>query len=209
MKNPLKKLFVLFIEGFFILLPILITYLMIGQLFDMLMALTQPILDVLPASPFPDEFTERLTAAGLLIVICVLVGIAANTSTARRFGNWFESTVLNRFPPYTILKSLSSLIAGKDAEKLQPALLSVTPDSRMLVAIVEELPSGELTVFVPLAPTPGIGFLQIVKREKIQKLDSSMTDALGWFLNWGAGTDALFRGQNARNAGTEKTTEPS
>jgi uncharacterized membrane protein len=201
----MKKLGVLFIEGFFILLPILITYLMIGQLFDMLIALTQPILDVLPSSPFPGEWTHKFTATGVLIVICILVGVAANTSTARRFGRWFESTFLNRFPPYTILKSLSSWIAGKEAPaQLQPALLSVTPDTRMLVAIVEELPGEQLTVFVPLAPTPGIGFLQIVSSAKVRKLDSSMTDALGWFLNWGAGTEALFKSQNARAAGSKE-----
>ena len=36
------------VEGFFILLPVLIAYLMLGQLFDGLLALTQPVVDVLP-----------------------------------------------------------------------------------------------------------------------------------------------------------------
>lgn len=198
MKKVPKSVGRLFIEGFFILLPILITYLMVGQLFDMLMALTQPIIDVMPRSPFPDDWTYRITAAGLLIIICVLVGISANTRAAQRLGRWIEHSTLDRFPPYKVLKSLSNWIAGEGvSEQLQPALLSVTPDSRMLVAIVEVLPSGELTVFVPLAPTPGVGFLQIVSPDKVQKLDSSMTAALGWFLNWGAGTEELFKAQKA------------
>jgi uncharacterized membrane protein len=62
----------------------------------------------------------------------------------------------------------------------------------MLVAIVEALPDEKVTVFVPLAPTPGVGFLQIVSRSKIEKLDAPMTDALGWFMNWGSGTEKLF-----------------
>jgi uncharacterized membrane protein len=198
MRQVHKPIVRLFIEGFFLLLPILISYLMLGQLFDMLMALTQPIVDVMPRSPFPDEWTYKLTAAAVLIVVSVLAGVAANTRAAQRFGKWFERSFLNRFPPYSVLKSLSRWISGKDApEQLQPALLSITPDSRMLVAIVEELPSGELTVFVPLAPTPGVGFLQIVKPDKVEKLDSPMTDALGWFLNWGAGTEALFKPRSA------------
>ena len=76
----------------------------------------------------------------------------------------------------------------------------------MLVAIVEKLTTGELTVFVPLAPTPGIGFLQIVSRDKVEKLNASMTDALGWFLNWGAGTEALFKNQKARTATADDAT---
>jgi uncharacterized membrane protein len=203
MRQVHKSVGRLLIEGFFILLPFLITYLMLGQLFDMLMALTQPIVDVLPRSPFPDEWTYKFAAAGLLIAICILVGLLANTRAAQRLGRWFESSILEHFPPYKVLKSLSHWISGKDApEQLQPALLRVTPGSRMLVAIVEELPSGELTVLIPLAPTPGVGFLQIVSPDMVQKLDCSMTDALGWFLNWGAGTDALFK---SRNPSAEKS----
>jgi uncharacterized membrane protein len=201
MKKIPKSIGRLFVEGFFILLPLLITYLMVGQLFDLLMALTQPIVDVLPRSPFPDEWTYRFTAAGLLVLICLFVGLSANTGAAQRLGQWFEQSFLDRFPPYQVLKSLSSWIAGKGvSEQLQPALLNVTPDTRMLVAIVETLPNGDLTIFVPLAPTPGVGFLQIASPDKVQKLECSMTSALGWFLNWGVGTEALFEGQGAKNA---------
>lgn len=191
----------LFLEGFFILLPVLIAYLMLGQLFDMLMALTQPILDVMPQGPFGGVWSHKFTAAGILIGLFFVVGIAARTRAARRLGNWFERTFLDRFPPYTILKSLSRWIAGNATpEHLQPALLDVLPGTRMLVAIVEELPENQVTVFVPLAPTPGVGFLQIVHRDKVKKLDAPMTDALGWFLNWGTGTQALFKpGKNQQS----------
>ena len=181
------------IEGFFILLPFLITYLMFGQLFDMLMALTQPVVDVLPAILFSDLWTHRFTALVLLLLIFLIVGLIADTKPAHRVGNWFERTILQRFPPYTILKNLSKWIAGKEVPKqLQPALMTVSPDTKMLVAIIEELPGEELTVFVPLSPTPGLGMLQIVGKSKVKKLECSMTDALGWTLNWGAGTEALF-----------------
>lgn len=197
LRTPQRKRFplgALFLEGFFILLPVLIAYLMLGQLFDMLLALTQPILDVMPQGPFGGVWAHKFTAAGILVGLFFVVGIAARTRSARRFGNWFEDTILDRFPPYTVLRSLSKWIAGSaGAEHLQPALLEVLPGTRMLVAIVEELPEDQVTVFVPLAPTPGVGFLQIVDREKVKKLDAPMTDALGWFLNWGTGTEALFK----------------
>ncbi|TDI37628.1 MAG: DUF502 domain-containing protein [Acidobacteria bacterium] len=184
----------LFLEGFFILLPVLIAYLMLGQLFDMLMALTQPILDVMPQGPFGDVLAHKLTAAGILIGLFLVVGVAVRTRSARRFGNWIENAFLDRFPPYAVLKSLSRWIAGDAAnEQLQPALLDVLPGTRMLVAIVEELPDDLVTVFVPIAPTPGVGFLQIVHSNKVKKLDAPMTDALGWLLNWGTGTEALLR----------------
>ena len=193
----MKSFFRSFVEGFFVLLPILIAYLMLGQLFDMTMALTQPVLDVLPARWFPGEWSYKFTAAGTLIVLIALVGLASHTALARRFGGWFETTFLVKFPPYNILRSLATRISGKEAPaQLQPAVLSVTADIRMLVAIVEELPDDKMTVFMPLAPTPGVGFLQIVSRSKVEKLDAPMTDTLGWFMNWGGDTQDLFRPKN-------------
>ena len=198
MKKLLSQLSAKFLNGFFIMLPFLLTYLMVGQLFDMLMALTTPIADLLPNNLFSDVWSLRLTAAVSLILTFVIVGMVANTGPAHRLGSWFERTFLSPFPPYAVLKSLSKRIAGKDVPgQLQPALLAVTPETRMLVAIIEELPDGDLTVFVPLAPTPGVGMLQIVRRANVQKLDCSMTDALGWALNWGVGTEALFKGRKS------------
>ncbi len=198
MKKILGILRAKFIDGFFILLPVLLAYLMLGQLFDGLMALTQPIVDVLPTSLFSDLWTHRFVAAIVLLMLFIAVGLMANTAFAHRVGNWFERAVLNRFPPYRVLKNLTRWIAGKNVPgQLHPALLHVTPEIRILVAIVEELPGGDLTVFVPLAPTPGVGMLQIVNGTKVQKLECRMTDALAWNLNWGMGTEALFKAPKA------------
>ncbi len=194
MKRILGTIRTKFVDGFFILLPVLLAYLMLGQLFDGLMALTQPIVDVLPTSLFSDLWMHRFVAALVLIMLFIAVGLMANTPFAHRIGSWFERAVLNRFPPYRMLKNLARWISGKNVPgQLHPALLHVTPEIRILVAIVEELPGGDLTVFVPLAPTPGVGMLQIVNGTKVQKLECRMTDALGWNLNWGMGTEALFQ----------------
>ena len=77
------------LRGFFILLPFLIAYLMAGQLADMLLGLTQPIVDVMPGLVIQSEGMQRLS--------------------------------------------------GAEEESLQPALLAVSPDARILVAVVEPL----------------------------------------------------------------------
>jgi uncharacterized membrane protein len=134
------------VRGFFILLPFLIAYLMLGQLVDMLLALTQPLIDVMPGILIRSEGWRRVAAFGILIVICILVEQFADTRLARAFGSWFERTVMSRFPPYAVLKSLSARLYGSEEEKLQPALLEVGDGARMLVAIVERLPDGNVTV---------------------------------------------------------------
>ncbi len=193
MKRILRFITARFIGGFLILLPLLLTYLMIGQMFDMLMVLTVPITDILPKSAFPDVWEHRLAAAAILIGLCLLAGLVMETQISKDVGHWVETRVLNRFPPYAVLRSLSRQLSGKDAPaQLQPALITIDPDTQMLAFIVEEHAEGGFTVFVPLSPTPGVGTLQIVSEAKVQRLDASMTDALGCILNWGVGAEALI-----------------
>jgi uncharacterized membrane protein len=190
------------LRGFFILLPFLIAYLMLGQLVDMLLALTQPLIDVMPGILLKTEGARRVAAFGALIVICILVAQFSHTRLARRFGSWFEKAVMGKFPPYTVLKSLSARLSGQEEGNLQPALLKTDNDARMLVAIVEKLPDGHVTIFVPMAPTPGLGVLQIVHPDRLEPLQCSMSDALGWTLNWGVGTQDLLKG--IKSDGTAK-----
>ena len=196
-----KSLIAKAFRGFFILLPFLIACLMLGQLVDTLLALTQPMIDVAPGVVFKTEGARRLVAFGVLIVICIFVAVVADTTLARRAGTWFENMVMNRFPPYAVLKSLSARLSGKEEEKLQPALLETGDGARVLVAIVEKLPDGSVTVFAPLAPTPALGVLQIVDSSKLQELQCSMSDALGWTMNWGVGTQDLLGGVKDVTAG--------
>ena len=187
-----ESLFAKALRGFFILLPFLIAYLMAGQLVDMLLGLTQPIIDLAPGIAIKSESLRRVVAFVVLIGICILVAQIAHTALARRLGAWFEQTVMSKFPPYEILKSLSQRLSGAEEESLQPALMTVAPDARILVAVVEELGDGNVTVFAPMAPAPGLGQLQIVSASKLERLECSMSDALSWPMNWGTGTEALF-----------------
>ena len=186
------------VDGFLVLLPFLLTYLMMGQLFDAMLALAAPIADLLPKGPLTSEWALRLQAGGLLVIACLLVGLAMRTSAARRFGKWIEETFLNRMPPYVILRNLARRVSGRDVpNQLQPALIRTDPGTEILGFIVEEHSGGKFTVFMPLAPTPGVGTLQIVSPEKVVRLAAPMKDALGAILNWGAGTEALLKTKNS------------
>jgi len=194
MQNIPKFTFSRIVDGFLVLLPFLLTYLMMGQLFDAMLALATPIADLLPKEAATSEWALRLEAAGLLVIGCFLVGLAMRTDAAKRFGKWIEETFLNRIPPYVILRNLARRLSGRDVpNQLQPALIRTDPGTELLGFIVEEHAEGKFTVLVPLAPMPGVGTLQIVSREKVQRLEVPMKDALGAILNWGAGTEALLK----------------
>jgi len=205
MKHIPKSIFLRILDGFLILLPFLLTYLMMGQLFDAMLALANPIIDLLPKGTATSEFAIKLEAAGLLIIFCFLVGLAMKTALARRFGSWIEETFLKRMPPYVIFRNLARRISGRDVpNQLQPALITINRGTDALGFIVEEHVDGKFTVFLPLSPTPGVGTLQIVTDEKVEKLKAPMKDALGSILNWGTGTEALLREAKSKLVGKQK-----
>jgi len=194
MKPVARSIGGVFVEGFLVLLPFLISYLLLGGFFDMLLALTQPIVDVLPAGVFGDAVTEQLVAAAALVVITFLAGIAARSALGRAIGRWIETRVLARFPPYDILRSFSRRMLGSEhPDQLQPAFLRAADGNRLVCFIVEQVPQHDSAViFVPLAPTPGIGTVQIAGNERLEPMDATFSDAVGCLFNWGAGTGKLI-----------------
>ena len=63
MKGISRSIGGVFVEGFLVLLPVLISYLLLGGFFDLLMSLTQPFLDLLPRTPIRDAYGEEVAAA--------------------------------------------------------------------------------------------------------------------------------------------------
>ena len=108
-------------------------------------------------------------------------------------GEWIETRVLMRFPPYEIVRSFARRMLGSDPpDSLQPAFLLVSPGNRMLCFVVEYVPQHESAViFVPLAPTPGMGNVQVPSLEGLEPIEASFGDAVGCLFNWGAGTAEL------------------
>ncbi len=209
MKKVSRPIVSIFVEGFMVMLPFLISYILLGGLFDALMALTQPLIDILPAGIFPDAWTHRFAAAVALVAIFFLAGLAARTAMGRRLGNWIEDRVLTRFAPYNVLRSFSRRITGRDIpDELQPALLESNPGVRALAFIVENPAEGDLTVFVPLAPTPGIGTLQLVSRDRVEILDAPFMEAAGCLFNWGAGMGKLLQGSRSADSRSPDSGNP-
>jgi uncharacterized membrane protein len=101
--------------GFFAMLPVLLLYLLLGQLFDMAIALTTPITDVLPDSAFSDAVQQHFIAAVLLVMILGLVGLAARTELGTTIGERRERRYLKRLPLYEMLRNLAGSLSGNEA----------------------------------------------------------------------------------------------
>ena len=84
------------------------------------------------------------------------------------------------------------MLGGDHPDELQPAFLQVSPGNRMFCFIVEEVPDhNSAVIFVPLAPTPGVGHVHIADQACLEPIDASFGDAVGCLFNWGAGAADL------------------
>ncbi|MBM3288836.1 MAG: DUF502 domain-containing protein [Candidatus Hydrogenedentes bacterium] len=141
--------------------------------------------------PYGDTLPVLL-AALILLVACFLTGLVVRTRAGKRIGYAVEHGVLAKIPGYLILKRLSQRVAGQsDDIMLAPALVRAG-EGLVPAFIVEEHSNGDYTVFVPTVPTPAVGAIYIVRRERVHHLDVPMRKVLQCIAQWGHGSKELF-----------------
>ena len=199
MGSFLKALGRKFAAGFLILLPFLLAYLLIGGFVDLTVLLTAPIQDMLPQFGVLSPTGRQLVILGLLFLIFVLIGILKDTRPAQALGAWIEREFFFKFPPYRMVRDITRRLAGEEIPNMHPALLELSPGIKTVGFIVEELDNRMVTVFQPLTSLPTMGTLQIVAEDKVERLDAAFMDAIGWYFNWGADTNAVLPSVKPRN----------
>jgi uncharacterized membrane protein len=102
------------IGGFFGILPILLTFMVVTQAIDVLAGIATPIAAMLPVDEIGGVEIARVVALGLILAGCFLAGLLLRT----RFGIWsselVETAILNRLPGYPLLKTLSQRLGGME-----------------------------------------------------------------------------------------------
>ena len=179
--------------GFFVVVPVMLGILILGETFDMIVAIADPIADLLPIAGLDAGTEKTLVAIVLIVVLCLVTGLVMRTDTGARLGRWFEGLVLERIPGYRPLKSMSRRFAGDDGDlRFAPAVLTTALQTRVLAFVVEEHENGDVIVFIPSAPTPVVGMIHIVRKEQIRKLDAPMATVFNCFSEFGAGAGNLI-----------------
>jgi uncharacterized membrane protein len=183
--------------GFFAALPLLLVYLLLGQLIDLVFVLTTPILDLLPALGMGDAVRQQLAAVALLVLLLLALGLAARTGSGQSLGRWLERSFLQRLPLYDLLRNLAKRLSGaEDVFSFRPAMVLVQPGIRLLGFIVEEHENGDYTIFLPLAPTPTVGTVYVASAERVSVLHAPATRALSCIASWGDRTAAVLNEAN-------------
>ena len=102
-----------------------------------------------------------------------------------------EKSLFERIPGYALFRSLTQRLAGESRENVWKPALAEIEDALVPAFIIEELPDGRFTVFVPSIPTPLAGAVYVLARDRVHPLDVPFTQAIQTVSRWGSGAKDL------------------
>jgi uncharacterized membrane protein len=175
------------IAGVLLVLPVYLAVLLLLKAAKSLGGLVKPLAKLLPHS-FP---AENLLSLLLVLVGCILVGLALRTSLGQAARDRIENSLLQKIPGYGMFRSMTRQMAGDSQETAWKPALAEIEDALVPAFIVEELDDGRFTVFVPSVPTPLAGAIYILTAARVHPVDVPFTQALKVITRWGSGSREL------------------
>lgn len=181
------------IGGFFIVLPLLLLYVLMGEILEAVVGLATPIVAMFPEGTFDNTNAPVIVAIVLILVASSIFGLAASLPVARRFGNWLERKTIGQFPLYRAVKGLTSRFAEMDDQgQFKPALVQGPLDQRQFAYLMEDLGDGFAVVMLPRAPSPMTGTIKVVPASQVETLNVSLGELTAVISHWGLGSKALM-----------------
>jgi len=194
MKRALDLLMKTTLGGLLILLPLLLLWLMFGEIFQLLTALARPIADALPQAWVKAVDAPAVMAVALIFVASFALGLSARTQIGQALGRWLERNTVGRLSLYAVLKNISTRLIeiGEGDSHFRPALLDSGNGQRELAYVVEDHGDGFATIMLPRAPTPFSGEIKIVPVTQLVMIDAKLGDLTKVVSQWGMGAHALL-----------------
>lgn len=177
-----KKLRTRFLTGILVIIPIGVTIWILVWIFTTIDGILRPIV--------------RIPGLGFVVMILLiyLVGVMASNVAGRRLIDYGES-LLGRVPVvrpvYNSVKQIvdSFSTSGKTGFK-QVVIVEFPMKGTRTIGFVTNESTDErgeklLYIFIPTAPNPTSGFLQIVREEDAIQVDMSVDDAIKMVISGG------------------------
>jgi uncharacterized membrane protein len=181
------------IGGIVFLVPFIVVIFILGKAFQFMRGIAQPVTAALPMIDTVGEIVLLdLLAAGLILVVCFLAGLAARAAAAGRLVKSLEARVLSRVPFYHFVKGMTESVVEAESDTTLRSVLVRLDDYSQLAFEVERLPGGDVVVFLPGAPNPWSGAVCVVAPERVTQLDAPMLAAVQNIKHLGKGSAKLL-----------------
>jgi len=181
--------------GAIFLLPFAAALLVVVKAGKMAVDSVTPLAEKLPFPKGEAVIAIYVVGALLLALVAFAAGLFARSLSIKKdAASFLEDKVLNKLPPYVALRKYTDRLAGLEAktnEDLKPVLVRM-PNGWQLGFLADAFNDGQVAVFMPDAPDPSSGVVQIVSTDHITLLDISYRDALACLEQSGRGLPKLL-----------------
>lgn len=185
------------VDGFFVLLPVLLIYLILEETYTLIYEIVEPLAHQIPGKDILGIGVSSWLVILTILLLLLLVGLVMRTGIGKLLGSWIDENILSHIPGYELLKSVSKQFSGKSEEiLLSPAIFSSDMGTYMFAFILDEYEDGFYSLFVPMAPTPMMGTVQYVKSSRVKRLDIPPGQVIDSLMKWGIGSKAMFNLQD-------------
>ncbi|MBS56864.1 MAG: hypothetical protein CMP16_03205 [Rickettsiales bacterium] len=185
-----------FFSGLIILLPLGATLIIFGWLITIVDRIAQIIL--------PDQFiSERLSnvpgfSIFIVLIFIILIGAIGRGFIGRIYRNRIEK-LYSKIPGlsniYSTTKQITETIVSSSSKSFKESVIIEYPRKGIyaLAFITNEIPKGgklktktsAYTVFLPTTPNPTSGFLLLIPKKEIIKIDLTVDEAIKFIISGG------------------------
>ena len=192
----LKKVLV---RGLVILIPAVLVYLTIRELFEAMVSLATPIADFVSNDWIRENDPTRLIALVLIILVALLLGLIWTAKPTRRAAMWLESRSLDHLPMYKIMKSLvGAFLNLEEEDAFQHACWRHDDGSLEPIFVIGEHGQDMLVVMQPWTPTPFAGSVRVVPRSQVDLVPVSLDEYSLALTHFGLGLSEALQKRDPR-----------
>ncbi len=192
MKNLVEYFKATVIGGVVFLIPLVAIVVVLSKAFDLAKLVATPLGSFIPLDETRGIVVADILASVILVATCLIAGLLAQTSFAKKAVGKAERRFLWRVPGYAFVKSITGSVAPNDEESSLRPVLANLDDATQVAFEVERLDDGRVVVYVPGAPNPWSGDVLILDAERVEPLPQPMVAVLHSLRAFGQGTNKLL-----------------
>ncbi len=181
------------VNGLAMLLPVVLVFLAIKEIFELLVNIATPIADLFPLGTFDHVKETEIIAVLLIAGLAIFLGILSKLKAGQVLGHSIEKHTLFKIPMYRMLKSLVGAFLNLESEEsFKPALLENDSGDMEPAYIIEDRGRPRVVVLIPWAPTAFAGSVKLVNRERVHHLDVTLDEFSLSLTHLGTGMSELL-----------------
>jgi uncharacterized membrane protein len=167
------------IGGLFFLVPVAVIIFVVDKLAGFMRSVADSLAPVIPVETVLGGLALNLIALLVVVGLCFLAGLIAQSAGARKVKAKLESGLLTAIPGYSFVKGFTDSMRQSDelAESFFPILVRFN-DYSQLAFEIERVKDSDVVVYLPGAPNPWSGKVVYVTPDRVTHVPMTVMEMI-------------------------------